>query len=398
MLPDTDPYDKWDEELEEGDMILVVSFEEAIRLRAMCYVANDLAATANTEKQKKMFNEMVPEWCRDFKDLFDKENFDELPEPKPWDHAIELIPNANTNLDSKVYPLNCSEQEELDRFLDENLDSGRIRPSKLPMASPFFFVKKKDGKLCPVQDYQKLNEMTIKNRYPLPLISELMDKLQGAKYFSELDVCWGYNNVCIKTGDEWKAVLRTNHRLFEPTVMFFRLTNLPATFQWMMNNLFKDLITTGSVTIYLDDILIMSKMKEEHRKLVRKVLQILRENKLFLKAEKCEFEVLETKYLGVIISKGSIHMDPVKVKGITEWPMLMKKQQLQSFLGFTNFYHKFIKGYSHIMKPMMMLTGKVQWQWGAAQQKAFEQLKEQLARDVDEPPGSVRSEFMDFPC
>ncbi len=209
-LPDADPYDKWDEELEEGDSILAISFEEAIHVRTMRHVANDLAAKANMEKKAKTFKEMVPEWCRDFKDLFDKKNFDELPEPKPWDHAIKLIPNANANLDCKVYPLNRAEQEELDKFLDENLSSGRIRPSKSPMASPFFFVKKKDGKLRPVQDYRKLNEMMIKNRYLLPLISELMDKLRGAKYFSKLDVRQGYNNVRIKTGDEWKAAFRTN--------------------------------------------------------------------------------------------------------------------------------------------------------------------------------------------
>ncbi len=182
-LPDADPYDKWDEELEEGDTILTISFEEAIRVRAMRHVANNLATKANAEKKAKMFEEMVPKWCRDFKDLFDKENFDELPEPKPWDHAIELILNANANLDCKVYLLNWAEQEELDKFLDKNLSSGRICSSKSPMASPFFFVKKKDRKLRPIQDYLKLNKMTIKNCYPLPLISELMDKLRGAKYF-----------------------------------------------------------------------------------------------------------------------------------------------------------------------------------------------------------------------
>ncbi len=147
MLPDTDPYDKWGKELEEGDTILTISFEEAIQIRATHHVANDLAAITSAEKPKKTFNEMVPEWARDFKDLFDKENFNELPEHKPWDHAIELIPNTNANLDCKVYPLNRNKQEELDKFLDENLDSGHIRPSKSPMASPFFFIKKKDSKL-----------------------------------------------------------------------------------------------------------------------------------------------------------------------------------------------------------------------------------------------------------
>ncbi len=165
-----------------------------------------------------------------------------------------------------------------------------------------------------------------------------MDKLHGAKYFSKLDVRWGYNNVHIKTGDEWKAAFRMNCSLYEPTVMFFRLTNSPATFQWMMNDIFKDLIASGKVTIYLDNILIMSKTKEEHCRVMQEVLKILRKHKLFLKAEKCEFEVLETEYLGVIISEGSIRMDLVKIRGILDWLVLTKKKELQSFLGFTNFY------------------------------------------------------------
>ncbi len=224
--------------------------------------------------------------------------------------------------------------------------------------------------------------MTIKNRYPLPLISELMDKLRGAKYFSKLDVWWGYNNVRIKSGDEWKAAFRTNQGLFEPTVMFFGLTNSPATFQWMMNDIFKDLIASGAVTIYLDDILIMSKTKAEHRRITREVLKVLRKNKLSLKAEKCEFETLEMEYLGVIISEGSIRMDPVKIAGIAAWPVPTKKVQLQSFLGFTNFYRCFIKGYSKVVKPMTQLTGNDPWKWGKAQQDAFEELKRLLAEEV----------------
>ncbi len=148
VLPDTDPDDKWDEELEEGETILAIYFMQAILIRT--HHANDLATKANTDKKSNMFEEMVPDWCRDFIDPFDKDNFDELPEPKMWDHAIELTPNASANLDCKVYPLNRNEQAELDKFLDENLSSGQIRPSKSPMALPFFFVKKKDGKLRPV--------------------------------------------------------------------------------------------------------------------------------------------------------------------------------------------------------------------------------------------------------
>ncbi len=208
--------------------------------------------------------------------------------------------------------------------------------------------------------------MTIKNRYPLPLISELIDKLRKTKYFTKLDIRFGYNNVRIKEGDKENAAFRTNRGLYEPTVMFFGLTNSPATFQWMMNDIFRDLIGEGKVTIYLDDILIFSKNLNEHQQIVKRVLQCLGENKLFLKAEKCEFEVLETEYLGVIISENSIHMDPVKIAGIAEWPTPTKKRDLQSFLGFTNFYRKFIKNYSKVVKALTALTGLTPWKWTSA--------------------------------
>ena len=141
--------------------------------------------------------------------MFDKDDFDKLPERRPWDHVIELIKGARP-VDCKVYPLTLAEQEELNKFLEENLRTGRIHPSKSPMASLVFFIKKKDGSLQLVQDYRALNKMTIKNKYPLPLISELVNKLRGAKYFTALDVRWGYNNVRMKEGDEWKAAFRMN--------------------------------------------------------------------------------------------------------------------------------------------------------------------------------------------
>ncbi|SJL03639.1 uncharacterized protein ARMOST_06996 [Armillaria ostoyae] len=164
--------------------------------------------------------------------------------------------------------------------------------------------------------------------------------------------------------------------------MFFGLTNLPTTFQWMMNNIFKDLISEGKVTIYLDDILIFTKDLDEHRRIVRRVLQCLRENKLFLKAEKCKFEVLETEYLSVIISEGQVRMDPVKLARIAKWLTPTKKKELQSFLGFTNFYRKFIKNYSKVVRALTQLTGNAEWTWGTAQNRVFQQLKKQMAEDV----------------
>ena len=167
------------------------------------------------------------------------------------------------------------EKAELDVFIQENLTSGCIRPSKLPMASPVFFIKKKEGSLQLIQDYRRLNAMTIKNRYPLPLIPELINHLRGAKYFTKLDVRWGYNNVWIKDGDEWKAAFQTNRGLFELLVMFFGLTNSPATFQTMMNDIFQDLIMEGVVCVYIDDILIYSKDRAKHRRVTRQVLEWL---------------------------------------------------------------------------------------------------------------------------
>ena len=338
-------------------------------------MSQKLAEEAHKQEKKKSFEQTVPACYHQFKDVFAKQAFNDLPERRPWDHAIELIPGAEP-VDCKVYPLNLDEQKQLDAFLEEHLSSGRIRPSKSPMASPFFFVKKKDGLLRPVQDYRKLNNMTVKNRYPLPLISELINKLKGARYFTKLDIRWGYNNVRIKEGDEWKAAFRTNCGLFEPLVMFFGLTNSPATFQTMMNDIFKDLIEEGKVLVYLDDILIFSMTLGEHRTIVSRVLQILRANKLFLKPEKCEFEKPETEYLGVIVGRGQVRMDPVKVKGISEWPVPKTQRELQSFLGFTNFYRRFIKGYGEIALPLTSLTGKKDWAWGDDQLAAFQKIKD----------------------
>jgi len=251
--------------------------------------------------------------------VFAKEDFDILPEHRKWDHVIELIPGAEPK-SSKVYLLSPLEQVELDAFLEENLRTGRIRPSKSPIAAPVFFIKKKDGLLRLVQDYRALNAVTVKNRYPLSHISELVSQLCGAKYFTKLDVRWSFNNVRIKPGDEWKVAFRTNRGLFEPLVMFFGMTNSPATFQTMMNNIFRTVIAEGIVVVYLDDILIFTKTEEEHERAVQRVLEILAEHKLFLRPEKCEFHWKQIEYLGLVILENRVAMDPVKVAGVRDWP------------------------------------------------------------------------------
>ena len=244
------------------------------------------------------------------------------------------------------------------------------------MASPFFFISKKDGKLRPCQDYRYLNNWTIKNSYPLPLISDILDKLKGAKYFTKLDVWWGYNNICIHKEDEWKAAFKTNKGLFKPTVMFFSMCNSPVTFQTMMDDIFTGMIDEKLVIIYMDDILIFAKTKEELERITKMVLAKLRKHDLFLKAKKCEFCKLKIEYLGMIIEEGKISMDPIKLAGIRDWPTPSTEKQVRSFLGFGNFYQKFISHYSDIAKPLNDLTKKdKKFEWNNKCQESFDTLK-----------------------
>ena len=203
-----------------------------------------------------------------------------------------------------------------------------------------------------MQDYRRLNDDTIKNSYPLPLATDLTDKIGDAKYFTKLDIRWGYNNIRIRKGDKWKAAFKTKFGLFEPTVMFFGLCNSPATFQTMMDAIFEELIERSVIVVYMDDILIFAKTKEDLEQFTKEVLQILKDNDLFLKPEKCEFAKTEVTYLGYIIREKQIAMDPIKIKGIEEWPAPDTLTKLRSFLGFTNFYRRLIKGYANIARPL----------------------------------------------
>src|SRR3979490_3149819 len=302
---------------EDRDRLFVVFVEDNYEeIGTGSTISQQLAQNASELTPTRSFEDLVPKPYQEFKDVFSKEFFDKLPPRKPWDHAIELIPGAKS-FSTKVYPMSPNEQRELDAFLEENLKSHHICPSKSPMASPVFFIKKKDNGLRFVQDYRKLNDITIKNAYPLPLVPDIINKVAAAKakHFTKLDVRWGYNNVRIKEGDEWKAAFRMNWGLYEPLVMFFGLTNSPATFQMMMNEIFKELINEGVVVVFIDDILIFTESLEVHWKTVRQVLEILCSNNLYLKPKKCVFDQLEVDYLGLILSAGKVAMDPVKVAG-----------------------------------------------------------------------------------
>src|SRR5260221_7724029 len=205
----------------------------------------------------------IPECYKDFADVFSEEAFAHLPPCKVWDHAIELHPDAKLPR-GRTFPLSPAEQKELDEFLRENLVNGQIRLSKSPIGAPVFFIKKKEGSLCLVQDYWKLNEIMIKNSYPLPLVSDVLTRLHDAEWFTTLDLHWGFNNICLKEGDKWKAAFSTNRGLFEPLVMFFGLCNSPTTFQTMMNNILCPFIDCNEAICYMDNILIYSSSLADH--------------------------------------------------------------------------------------------------------------------------------------
>jgi hypothetical protein len=260
--------------IEEDDcvfMAMVHPVDPHHFVRASSTVSGHLAEAFARNSEPKGFEDIVPTSLHTYADVFSETAFDSLPERHKWDHAIELEREPSPRF-RKVYPMTLTEQMEMDAFLEEALATGRIRQSKLPLGAPVFFIKKKDGKLCFVQDYRALNAITRKNCYPLPLINDLIHRLKDTRYFTKLDIQWGYNNVHIHEGDEWKAAFRTNRGLFEPLVMYFGLTNSPAMFQTMMNEIFQDLITEGIISVYLDDILIFTNSLEDHRRITCLVL------------------------------------------------------------------------------------------------------------------------------
>ena len=291
-------------------------------------------AAKSEAEAKKLVLEEFHRWIK----VFGKKQLERMPTRKIWDHVIdvkeEFIPRKG-----KVYPLSREEREEVREFVKEQLRKRYIRLSKLPQMVLVFFVGKKDGKKRMVQDYRYLNEWTIKNNYPLPLISDVLENIGTKKLFTKMDLRWGYNNVRIKEGDEWKAAFTTLEGLFEPTVMFFGLTNSPATFQAMMNELLRDLINTGKVAVFIDDVIVGTETEEGHDELVAEVIKRLEENDLYVKPEKCKWKVREVGFLGVEIGPEGIKMEKEKVKGVLEWPTPTCVKDVQKFLELANYYH-----------------------------------------------------------
>jgi hypothetical protein len=270
-------------------------------------------------RKQTLPSEIPPEFAWYHK-VFSNEQAQCLPKNQLWDHRIELIPGKEMSK-TLIYRLTPPELQALKEYLEDGEKQETLRWSKAPNACSFFFIDKKDGKLWPVVDYHPLNEITKKNAAPIPLIRELVDKFLGARFFIKLNIRWGYNNVQIHPNDIKKTTFKTPLGLFESLVITFGLYNAPATFQTFMNMQFANIIATGHVVIYLDDILIFMKTLQELMQLTHWVLQRIQDLDLFLRLAKCSFNQTSVEYLGLIISEGEIRMDPIKLKAIQEWPL-----------------------------------------------------------------------------
>ncbi len=317
---------------------------------------NCLCSKPIRRRRETSLKDPLPDEYQDLAEAFSKVKASHLPPHRYSDCAIDLLPGSQPSK-GRVFPLSQPEAEAMKSYIEEELAKGFIRPSTSPASAGFFFVKKKDGGLRPCIDYRSLNDITSKFRYPLPLVPAALEQLRRAKYFTKLDLRCAYNLIRIREGDEWKTAFSTTTGHYEYLVMPFGLSNSPSVFQAFINDVFRDMLNQW-VIVYIDDILIYSETYEEHVKHVRTVLKRLMQHQLYAKAEKCEFHQRTISFLGYVISSGGVAMDEQKVRAVVNWPQPTTLKELQRFLGFANFYRRFIRNFSTVAGPMTSMVKK----------------------------------------
>jgi hypothetical protein len=341
-------------------------------------LATNWAIKGETDKVR-MSEKDIPEQYADYLDVFSEEKAKRFPPRREDDHQIKFTENIPKYFKADVYSLTISQTMFLRKWLDEELDKGFIRPSKSPYPCLTFLIEKKNRDYHVVQNYKILNEHTIPDKHPLPLITNLIKQLHGKTLFTKFDICMGYNNIRIADGDQEKAAFTTPLGQYEPIVMNFGLCNAPATFVRAMTRVFRTLQNTypGEILIYMDDILIATPNDPpRHRQIVREVLEIMRKESFFLKAAKCKFEKQCVEYLGLILDRNTIKPDPVKVNGLKEWPRILKTvTEVHSTLRLLNYHRAFVPGFSHIVKPLTQLLKKnIKFIWTEACTKALDRI------------------------
>lgn len=323
-----------------------------------------------------------PEWTARLQEVFKRHqdilrDMKGVPPPR-YEYHIELVDGAKIP-QQRVYRMSPAELEELKKQLAEMLENGWIRPSQSPFGAPILFATKKNGaglRMC--VDYRELNKITKKNRYPLPRIDEMLDQLHGATIFSSLDLYKGYHQVRMREEDIPKTAFRTRYGLFEFTVLPFGLTNAPSHFQAMMNDVLRPYLDKFCV-VYLDDILVYSKTPEDHLEHLDHILRKLGEHQLHVQLKKCYFGRKEAEFLGHVVSAQGIKVDPKKIEAVKNWPQPTTTTEVRSFLGFANYYRKFVKDFSAVASPLTDLTkSTTPFRWTQAATNAFEELKQRL--------------------
>jgi hypothetical protein len=292
----------------------------------------------------------------EFPDMF-PEDLPGMPPDRDIEFSIELIPGT-APISKRPYRIDVKDLAELKKQIEELLSKGFMRPSSSPWGAPTLFVDKKDGSRRLCIDYRSLNEVTIKNKYPLPRIEDLFDQMRGAKVFSKIDLRSGYHQLKIRMEDIPKTSFTYRYGLYEFSVMSFGLTNTPAYFMYLMNKVFMEYLDKFFV-VFIDDILVFSRSEEEHEEHLRLVLQKLREHQLYAKFNKCDLWLKEVSFLGHIITDGGIAVDPRKVQDVLNWSPPKNVPEIRSFLGLVGYYRRFIEGFSKIVKPLTTLLEKV---------------------------------------
>ncbi|GJR61269.1 putative reverse transcriptase domain-containing protein [Tanacetum coccineum] len=333
-----------------------------------------LAQVTEKEPSKKQLQD-VPV-IRNFPEVF-PDDLPGLPPPRQVKFRIELVPGA-APVARAPYRLAPSELKELSDQLKELLEKGFIRPSSSPWGAPVLFVKKKDGSFRMCIDYRELNKLTVKNRYPLPRIDDLFDQLQGSSVYSKIDLRSGYHQLRIREEDIPITAFRTRYGHYEFQVMSFGLTNAPAVFMDLMNRVCKPYLDKFMI-VFIDDILIYSKNKEEHEKHLKIILELLKKEQLYAKFSKCDFWLESVQFLGHVINNKGVHVDPAKVEAIRNWSAPTTPKEVRQFLGLAGYYRRFIEGFSLISKPLTKLTQKnKKYEWGTEEDEAFQTLKQKL--------------------
>ncbi|GJX40904.1 putative reverse transcriptase domain-containing protein, partial [Tanacetum coccineum] len=345
----------------------------------------ELADGKDKSKEKRLEDVLI---VQDFPEIF-PEDLPGIPPTRQVEFQINLIPGA-APVARAPYRLAPSEMKELSDQLKELSDKGFIRPSSSPWGAPVLFVKKKDGSFRMCIDYRELNKLTVKNRYPLPRIDDLFDQLQGSSVYSKIDLRSGYHQLRVREEDIPKTAFRTRYGHYEFQVMPFGLTNAPAVFIDLMNRVCKPYLDKF-VIVFIDDILIYSKSKQEHEEHLKLILELLKKEQLYAKFSKCEFWIPKVQFLGHVIDSQGIHVDPAKIESIKDWASSKTATEIHQFLGLVGYYQRLIEGFSKIAKPMTKLTQKkVKFDWSVKEETAFQLIKQKLcsAQILALPEGS----------